>query len=140
MLKFAKDRQCWLRWLFEARRRHSLLILNYMVTSNHIHLLVVDDGDRDVIPKSIRLVAGRTVQEFNQRKNRPDKSGSSTKEHSGRSATMQRRWKEENIFFVAWYILTFTLLNSLGLACTTPRFYKATKMVGSTPALLKISN
>jgi len=41
-----------------------------MVTSNHIHLLVVDDGDRDVIPRSIQLIAGRTGQEYNQRKNR----------------------------------------------------------------------
>ena len=41
-----------------------------MVTSNHIHLLVVDGGGRDVIPKSIKLVAGRTGQEYNQRKNR----------------------------------------------------------------------
>jgi hypothetical protein len=41
-----------------------------MVTSNHIHLLVRDNGDRDVIPNSIQLIAGRTGQEFNQRKNR----------------------------------------------------------------------
>jgi putative transposase len=41
-----------------------------MVTSNHVHLLVADDGDRDVISNSMQLVAGRTGQEFNQRKNR----------------------------------------------------------------------
>jgi len=41
-----------------------------MVTSNHIHLLVVDDGDKEVIPNSMQLVAGRTGQEYNQRKNR----------------------------------------------------------------------
>jgi len=41
-----------------------------MVTSNHIHLLVSDDGDRDTIPKSIQLIAGRTGQEYNQRKKR----------------------------------------------------------------------
>jgi putative transposase len=41
-----------------------------MVTSNHIHLLVFDGGERDVIPKAIQLVAGRTGQEYNQRKNR----------------------------------------------------------------------
>jgi hypothetical protein len=41
-----------------------------MVTSNHIHLLVRDKGERDVIPSSIQLIAGRTGQEFNQRKNR----------------------------------------------------------------------
>ncbi len=41
-----------------------------MVTSNHIHILVIDDGDRDTIPKSIQLIAGRTGQEYNQRKER----------------------------------------------------------------------
>jgi hypothetical protein len=41
-----------------------------MVTSNHVHLLVVDDGDRDVIPRAMQLMAGRTGQEYNQRKNR----------------------------------------------------------------------
>jgi putative transposase len=40
------------------------------VTTNHIHLLVVDDGDRDTIPRSIQLVAGRTAQEYNERKKR----------------------------------------------------------------------
>ena len=41
-----------------------------MITSNHVHLLVVDTGEREVIPKSMQLVAGRTGQEYNQRKNR----------------------------------------------------------------------
>jgi hypothetical protein len=36
-------------------------------TSNHVHLLVVDDGDRDVIPRAMQLVAGRTGQEYDQR-------------------------------------------------------------------------
>jgi len=70
LLKFARDRRRWLRWLFEARKRFGLSILNYMVTSNHIHLLVRDNGKRDVIPKSIQLIAGRTGQEYNQRKKR----------------------------------------------------------------------
>lgn len=59
-----------MEWLFEARKRYGASILNYMVTSNHIHLLVSDDGDRDTIPKSIQLIAGRTGQEYNQRKKR----------------------------------------------------------------------
>lgn len=42
----------------------------HMVTSNHIHVLVRDNGETDVIPRSIQLIAGRTGQEFNQRKNR----------------------------------------------------------------------
>jgi putative transposase len=60
----------WLQWVFEARKRYGLVILNYVVTSNHIHLLVVDDGDRETIPKSIQLIAGRTGQGYNKRKNR----------------------------------------------------------------------
>jgi putative transposase len=70
LLKFAKDRRRWLQWLFETKKRYGLPILNYTVTSNHIHLLAVGDDDRDVIPNSIKLIAGRTGQEYNQRKNR----------------------------------------------------------------------
>ena len=70
LLKFARDRQRWIAWLFEARKRFGLSILNYTVTSNHIHLLVRDNSARDIIPKSIQLVAGRTAQEFNLRKAR----------------------------------------------------------------------
>jgi len=70
LLKFAKDRQAWLQWLLKAKNRNHLVILNYAVTSNHIHLLVVDEGERDVIPRSMQLVAGRTGQEYNIRKGR----------------------------------------------------------------------
>lgn len=69
LLKFSKDRKRWLYWLFEARKRYGLCVLNYIVTSNHIHLLVKDTGS-SVIPKSLQLIAGRTAQEFNNRKNR----------------------------------------------------------------------
>jgi putative transposase len=69
LLKFARDRRRRLFWLFEAKKRFGLRILNYVVTSNHIHLLVVDSGPK-VIPKSFQLIAGRTAQEFNQRKKR----------------------------------------------------------------------
>jgi putative transposase len=50
LLRFAKDRQRWLQWLFEAKKRYGLVILNYMATSNHIHMLVFAGGGRDVIP------------------------------------------------------------------------------------------
>jgi putative transposase len=70
LLRFARDRRRYLQWLFEARKRFGLSVLNYTVISSHVHLLVKDDGDRDVIPKSIQLIAGRTGQEFNHRKNR----------------------------------------------------------------------
>ena len=69
LLKFNKDKRRWLHWLFEAKKRYGLSILNYVVTSNHIHLLVVDTME-GVIAKSIQLIAGRTAQEYNQRKKR----------------------------------------------------------------------
>ncbi len=40
-----------------------------MVTSNHVHLLAFDNSGRNVIPDSIKLVDGRTGQEYNVRKN-----------------------------------------------------------------------
>ena len=59
LLKFARDRKRWLQWLFEAKKRFALDVLNFTVTSNHIHLLVVD-GEDEVIPKSLQLIAGKT--------------------------------------------------------------------------------
>ncbi|MFW8602426.1 transposase [Desulfobacterota bacterium M19] len=70
LFKFSKDRRRWLQWLYQAKKRYGLPILNYTVTSNHIHLLVKDDNDRETIPRSIQLVAGRVGQEYNQRKKR----------------------------------------------------------------------
>jgi len=69
LLKFEKDRKRWRHWLFEAKKRYGLCVLNYIVTSNHTHLLVVDTGE-ETIPKSLQLIAGRTAQEYNIRKKR----------------------------------------------------------------------
>ena len=44
LLKFARDRRAWVGWLYEARRRFGLCVLDYQVTSNHVHLLVLDRG------------------------------------------------------------------------------------------------
>ena len=70
LLKFARDRRRWISWLFEAKKRFNLCVLNYMVTSNHIHLLVYDNNGRDMIPKTMQLIAARTGQEYNIRKQR----------------------------------------------------------------------
>jgi len=69
LFKFSKDRNCWLKWLFEAKKRYGLCVLNYIVTSNHIHLLVFDNGGNS-ISKSMQLIAGRTAQQYNRRKKR----------------------------------------------------------------------
>ena len=70
LLKFKHDRHRWIQWLFEAKRRFGLVVLNYVVTSNHIHLIVKDDSDQKIIPQAVGLVAGRTAQEYNRRKRR----------------------------------------------------------------------
>ena len=69
LLKFVRDRRRWRHWLFEARRRYGLSVLNYMCTSNHVHVLCADQGNRE-ISQSMQLVSGRTAQEFNARKSR----------------------------------------------------------------------
>ena len=70
LLKFARDRRRWMRWLYEARKRFRLSILDFMVTCNHIHLLVVDGDNPSSIPRSLQLIEGRTAQEYNLRKRR----------------------------------------------------------------------
>ena len=69
LLKFARDRTRYLRWLFVARQRYALCVLDYMVTSNHVHLLVKDAGHGE-IARSVQLLAARTAQQYNQRKQR----------------------------------------------------------------------
>lgn len=70
LLKFARTRQRYLHWLFQARRRYAVDVLNYTVTSNHIHLIIRNRGDENEIPATLQLVAGRSAQEYNLRKGR----------------------------------------------------------------------
>lgn len=69
LLRFPRDRRAYRYWLFEARKRFGLCVLNYVVTSNHIHLLVKDTGDK-VLARSMQLAAGCTAQQYNQRRGR----------------------------------------------------------------------
>jgi REP element-mobilizing transposase RayT len=65
LLKFARDRRRYLHWLFEAKKRFGLSVLNYMVTSNHVHLVVKDTSCRVVHHAGTR---GSLHEEFWQRK------------------------------------------------------------------------
>ena len=58
-----------MHWLYEAKKRYGLCVLNYIVTSNHIHLLVRDTTE-NTIAKAMQLVASRMAQAYNKRKNR----------------------------------------------------------------------
>jgi putative transposase len=55
--------------LFEARRRFGLCVLNYQVTSNHVHL-VVRDRNRAEIAASMQLLEGSFAGAYNRRKDR----------------------------------------------------------------------
>jgi hypothetical protein len=57
LLKFARDRRAWVRWLYVARRCFGLCVLNHQVTSNHVHLLVLDRGGGE-IAHSMQLTVG----------------------------------------------------------------------------------
>jgi len=69
LLKFLKDRRIWIDWLYTACKRFGLCVLDYTVTSNHIHLIVRDRGCGE-IARSMQLIAGCTGQQFNDRKDR----------------------------------------------------------------------
>lgn len=69
LLKFERDRLRWKHWLFKATQRYGLCVLNYIATSNHVHVLVRDAG-RNEIARSMQLISGRTAQEYNRRKTR----------------------------------------------------------------------
>ena len=70
LLKFSKDRNRWIELLFKAKKRYQLSILNFIATSNHIHLIVSDSTKNDSIPRTMQFVAGRLGQKYNRRKNR----------------------------------------------------------------------
>lgn len=70
LLKFHRDRQRVITLLYEAKKRYGLVVLNYMVTANHLHLLAFTGDDGLSISRSMQFVAGRIGQEFNQRKKR----------------------------------------------------------------------
>ncbi len=52
LLRFPRDRRRWLHWLFETKKRYGLQISNYTITSNHIHLLVLD-SDENIITQRL---------------------------------------------------------------------------------------
>lgn len=70
LFRWNLDRDRYRFWLWEARKRYDLCLLDYTITSNHIHLIVYDSGDPDMIERSLQLTQGRLAQEYNRRKGR----------------------------------------------------------------------
>ena len=87
LLRFRKDKRCWTRWAIEAKRRYGLAILNFMITSNHVHLLVmalastarsakgvpgVRGAARSCLAfsRALQLIESRVAETYNARKGR----------------------------------------------------------------------
>ena len=73
LFRFNRDKRAWCRWILAAKQTYGLCILNYIITSNHIHLLIMDritaeDPGFQPIPKSLHLAEARVAQEYNIRK------------------------------------------------------------------------
>jgi putative transposase len=56
-----------MKWLNEGTNRYEVPILNFTVTSNHIHILALAPEDRMAIPRLMQLVAGRVGQVYNKK-------------------------------------------------------------------------
>ena len=70
LLKLLKDKMKFRQWLYKVNTRHGPTVLNCNVISNCYHMLMLNREGKDVIPKSIKLIAGRIAQEYNLRKKR----------------------------------------------------------------------
>ena len=71
LLKFARDRDAYRTQVREHLRRYDVSVLDYCVTSNHVHLLV-DAAQRMAVSGFMRDVASEFARAYNRRKGRRD--------------------------------------------------------------------
>ena len=69
LLKFARDRDAYRAKVREHLRQFDISVLDYCVTSNHVHLLV-DALERLEVSGFMREVASEFARAYNQRKGR----------------------------------------------------------------------
>ena len=66
LFRFSKYRDMYRYYLFEATKRFNIRILTWMVTSNHVHLLVTSGKRGGVqISKALQFVHGEVAQHYN---------------------------------------------------------------------------
>lgn len=58
-----QERRNWRFWLYESKKRFGLCVLNYIATSNHVHLLVYSRGKAE-ITRSLAYIADRSAQQY----------------------------------------------------------------------------
>lgn len=69
LLRFKQDRRNYVRRLREAIETIPVDVLDYVVTSNHVHLLLwADDGGN--VSKAMQYIQGTTARDYNRRKER----------------------------------------------------------------------
>ena len=69
LLKFEIDRQNYIRRLRQGTKLHDVDVLDYMVTSNHIHLLLWSAHAKK-ISAFMQYLAGNSSRDYNRRKKR----------------------------------------------------------------------
>ncbi len=73
LLKFRRDKRRWLYWALQAKIRYGLIILNFMLTSNHVHMLAMILANRaghPALSRALQLIESRVAQGYNARKER----------------------------------------------------------------------
>ena len=69
LFRFQKYRDFYVRQLFEMKKRYKVAVLDYMVTGNHVHLLVTS-GKGGEISEGLRFIHGRIGQWHNGQRRR----------------------------------------------------------------------
>jgi putative transposase len=69
LLRFQRDRNAYREWLREGAGRHGVPVLGYCITSNHVHVVIHAEA-REPVSAMMRLAAGCTAGQYNQRKGR----------------------------------------------------------------------
>lgn len=67
--KFATDRESYVRRLIETVKKFKIDIMNYVITSNHIHLLLSFNSSTE-LSKSMHFLQGTSAKDYNLRKKR----------------------------------------------------------------------
>lgn len=67
--KHAIDRDSYQLRLFETKQKYDIHILDYMITGNHVHLLLWSEDPQEV-SEAMRFLQGSAAQDYNRRKKR----------------------------------------------------------------------
>lgn len=70
LLREHGHRDRWERWLQTAQSRVDVSVLDFVVTSNHVHVLVFDPTGTGGVGRLMQLVQGHTAQSYNRRHGR----------------------------------------------------------------------